>query len=132
LEAIPGVSCGNTTLLKPAEETPLSALRLGELMQEAGIPPGVVNILTGPGIPTGAAIVEHEDVDKVAFTGSTEVGREVMKNAAMSNLKRVSLELGGKSPNIIFSDANLGKAIKGANWASSTAGQNASPARAVC
>jgi acyl-CoA reductase-like NAD-dependent aldehyde dehydrogenase len=120
----PALACGNTTLLKPAEETPLSALRLGELVQEAGLPPGVVNILTGPGMPTGAAIVEHQDVDKVAFTGSTEVGREIMKNAAMSNLKRVSLELGGKSPNIIFADANLGKAIKGANWAVfSTAGQ---------
>jgi acyl-CoA reductase-like NAD-dependent aldehyde dehydrogenase len=120
----PALACGNTTLLKPAEETPLSALRLGELMQEAGFPPGVVNILTGPGLPTGAAIVAHPDVDKVAFTGSSEVGREIMKNAAASNLKRVSLELGGKSPNVIFADADLEKAIKGANWAIfSTAGQ---------
>jgi acyl-CoA reductase-like NAD-dependent aldehyde dehydrogenase len=120
----PALACGNTALLKPAEETPLSALRLGELLGEAGLPPGVVNILTGPGLPTGAAIVAHKDVDKVAFTGSTEVGREIMKNAALSNLKRVSLELGGKSPNVIFADANLEKAIKGANWAVfSTSGQ---------
>jgi len=120
----PALACGNTTLLKPAEETPLTALRLGELFQEAGFPPGVVNILTGPGIPTGAAIVAHMDVDKVAFTGSTEVGREIMKGAAQSNLKRVSLELGGKSPNVIFADANLSKATRGALWAVfSTAGQ---------
>jgi len=120
----PALACGNTALLKPAEETPLSALRLGELIEEAGIPPGVVNILTGPGLPTGAAIVAHNDVDKVAFTGSTQVGREIMKNAAASNLKRVSLELGGKSPNVIFADADLGKAIRGANWAIfSTGGQ---------
>ncbi len=120
----PALACGNTALLKPAEETPLSALRLGDLIEEAGIPPGVVNILTGPGLPTGAAIVAHNDVDKVAFTGSTQVGREIMKNAAASNLKRVSLELGGKSPNVIFADADLGKAIRGANWAIfSTSGQ---------
>ncbi len=120
----PALACGNTALLKPAEETPLSALRLGDLIEEAGIPPGVVNILTGPGLPTGAAIVAHNDVDKVAFTGSTQVGREIMKNAATSNLKRVSLELGGKSPNVIFADADLGKAIRGAIWAVfSTSGQ---------
>jgi acyl-CoA reductase-like NAD-dependent aldehyde dehydrogenase len=120
----PALACGNTTLLKPAEETPLSALRLGELLQEAGFPSGVVNILTGPGLPTGASIVAHPGVDKVAFTGSTEVGREIMKNAAESNLKRVSLELGGKSPNVIFADANLERAIRGANWAVfSTSGQ---------
>jgi acyl-CoA reductase-like NAD-dependent aldehyde dehydrogenase len=120
----PALACGNTVLLKPAEETPLSALRLGELVTEAGIPPGVVNILTGPGLPTGAAIVAHPGIDKVAFTGSTQVGREIMKNAALSNLKRVSLELGGKSPNVVFADANLGKAIRGATWAVfSTSGQ---------
>ncbi|RMF49532.1 MAG: aldehyde dehydrogenase family protein [Anaerolineae bacterium] len=120
----PALACGNTVILKPAEETPLSALRLGELIQEAGFPDGVVNILTGPGVPTGAAIVEHMGIDKVAFTGSTEVGREIMKNAALSNLKRVSLELGGKSPNVVFADADLEKAIKGATWAVfSTAGQ---------
>lgn len=120
----PALACGNTTILKPAEETPLTALRLGELIAEAGFPPGVVNILTGPGLPTGAAIVNHPDVNKVAFTGSTEVGREIMRNAALSNLKRVSLELGGKSPNVIFADADLGKAVRGATWAIfSTAGQ---------
>jgi acyl-CoA reductase-like NAD-dependent aldehyde dehydrogenase len=120
----PALACGNTALLKPAEETPLTALRLGELILEAGFPEGVVNILTGPGVPTGAAIVAHPGVDKVAFTGSTEVGREIMKNAALSNLKRVSLELGGKSPNVVFADADLDKAVKGATWAVfSTSGQ---------
>lgn len=120
----PALASGNAVLLKPAEETPLSALRLGELILEAGFPPGVVNIVTGPGLPTGAAITAHHGVDKVAFTGSTEVGRKVMTAAAESNLKRVSLELGGKSPNVIFADADLGKAIKGALWAAfSTAGQ---------
>jgi acyl-CoA reductase-like NAD-dependent aldehyde dehydrogenase len=120
----PALATGNTVILKPAEETPLSALRLGELIQEAGFPPGVVNILTGPGEPTGAAITANTGIDKVAFTGSTEVGRKVMQAAALSNLKRISLELGGKSPNVIFADADLGKAIKGATWAVfSTAGQ---------
>lgn len=118
------LACGNTVLLKPAEETPLTALRLGELIQEAGFPDGVVNILTGPGVPTGAALTAHMLVDKVSFTGSTEVGKKVLEAAAHSNLKKVSLELGGKSPNVIFADANLGKAIKGATWAVfSTAGQ---------
>jgi acyl-CoA reductase-like NAD-dependent aldehyde dehydrogenase len=120
----PALATGNTVILKPAEETPLSALRLGELIQEAGFPPGVVNILTGPGEPTGAAITANMGIDKVAFTGSTEVGRKIMQAAALSNLKRISLELGGKSPNVIFADADLGKAIKGATWAVfSTAGQ---------
>lgn len=120
----PALACGNAVILKPAEETPLTALYLGRLIQEAGFPAGAVNILTGPGIPTGASIVAHNGIDKVAFTGSTEVGREIMKNAAASNLKRVSLELGGKSPNVIFADADLSKAIRGATWAIfSTAGQ---------
>lgn len=120
----PALACGNTTVLKPAEETPLTALRLGELMTEAGFPPGVVNIVTGPGVPTGAALAAHMGVDKIAFTGSTEVGRKVMAAAAASNLKRVSLELGGKSPNVVFADADLDKAIKGATWAVfSTSGQ---------
>jgi acyl-CoA reductase-like NAD-dependent aldehyde dehydrogenase len=120
----PALATGNTTILKPAEETPLSALRLGELIQEAGFPPGVVNILTGPGEPTGAAITAHMGIDKVAFTGSTEVGRKIMQAAALSNLKHISLELGGKSPNVILADADLNKAIKGATWAIfSTAGQ---------
>ena len=107
------LACGNTVVLKPAEQTPLSALRLGELFEEAGFPPGVVNIVTGFGETAGAAIAEHPDIDKVAFTGSTEVGRIVMR-AASGNLKRVSLELGGKSPNIIFADADLDAAAVGA------------------
>jgi acyl-CoA reductase-like NAD-dependent aldehyde dehydrogenase len=120
----PALAAGNTCILKPAEETPLTALYLGQLVQEAGFPPGVVNILTGPGEPTGAAITAHMGVDKVSFTGSTQVGRLVMEAAARSNLKKVSLELGGKSPNVIFADAEMGKAIKGATWAIfSTAGQ---------
>jgi acyl-CoA reductase-like NAD-dependent aldehyde dehydrogenase len=113
----PALACGNTIILKPAEETPLTALHLGELAMEAGFPPGVINIVTGPGVPTGAALAAHTGVDKVAFTGSTEVGRKIMAAAAGSNLKRVSLELGGKSPNVIFADADLEKAIKGATWA---------------
>jgi acyl-CoA reductase-like NAD-dependent aldehyde dehydrogenase len=120
----PALACGNTTLLKPAEETPLTAIRLGEIILEAGLPAGVVNILTGPGVPTGAAITEHMGVDKISFTGSTEVGRKIMEAAAKSNLKRVSLELGGKSPAVIFADADMDQAIKGATWAIfSTAGQ---------
>jgi phenylacetaldehyde dehydrogenase len=107
------LACGNTVVLKPAEQTPLSALRLGELLGDAGIPPGVVNIVTGFGESAGAAIAAHPDVDKVAFTGSTEVGHEIMR-AAAGNLKRVSLELGGKSPNIVFADADLDAAAAGA------------------
>lgn len=118
------LACGNTVILKPAEETPLTALRLGELILEAGFPDGVVNILTGPGEPTGAAITRNMGIDKVSFTGSTEVGRRVMEAAARSNLKSISLELGGKSPNVVFADADLSKAIKGATWAVfSSAGQ---------
>lgn len=120
----PALAAGNTVILKPAEETPLTALRLGELMIEAGFPPGVVNILTGPGEPTGAAMTAHMGIDKVAFTGSTEVGRKIMAAAAGSNLKRISLELGGKSPNVVFADADMSKAIRGATWAIfSTTGQ---------
>ena len=107
------LACGNTVVLKPAEQTPLSALRLGELLDDAGIPPGVVNIVTGDGETAGAAIAAHPGLDKVAFTGSTEVGRKIMR-AAAGNLKRVSLELGGKSPNIIFADADLDAAASGA------------------
>jgi acyl-CoA reductase-like NAD-dependent aldehyde dehydrogenase len=120
----PALACGNTCILKPAEETPLTALRLAELVQAAGFPDGVVNLLTGPGEPTGAAMTAHAGIDKIAFTGSTEVGRKVLAAAAQSNLKRVSLELGGKSPNVIFADADLPTAIKGALWAVfSTSGQ---------
>ena len=107
------LACGNTVVLKPAEQTPLSALRLGELLEEAGFPPGVVNIVTGYGETAGAAIAAHPDLDTVAFTGSTEVGHLIMK-AAAGNLKRVSLELGGKSPNIVFADADLDLAAAGA------------------
>ena len=110
----PALATGNCVVLKPAEQTPLSALRLGELMIEAGLPEGVVNIVTGFGETAGAALAAHKDVDKVAFTGSTEVGRIIVR-AAVGNLKKVSLELGGKSPNIIFKDtADIGAAINGA------------------
>jgi len=110
----PALATGNTVVLKPAEETPLSALRLGELIQEAGFPEGVVNIITGFGDETGAPMSAHPDIDKVAFTGSTEVGRLIVQAAGASNLKKLTLELGGKSPNIIFPDADLKAAIPGA------------------
>ena len=111
----PALCTGNTVVMKTAEQTPLSALRVGELIIEAGFPPGVVNILSGYGPTAGAAIARHMDVDKLAFTGSTEVGHLVMEAAAKSNLKRVTLELGGKSPNIIFADADMDAAIEGAH-----------------
>ena len=110
----PALAAGNCVVLKPAEQTPLSVLRLGELILEAGMPEGVVNIVTGFGETAGAALAAHPDVDKVAFTGSTEVGKLIV-HAAAGNLKKVSLELGGKSPNIIFKDAgDLDTAIAGA------------------
>ncbi|MBD2483154.1 aldehyde dehydrogenase family protein [Planktothrix sp. FACHB-1365] len=112
----PALATGNTVVLKTAEQTPLSALRIGELIVEAGFPPGVVNILSGYGPTAGAAISHHHDIDKVAFTGSTEVGHLIMEAAAKSNLKRVTLELGGKSPNIIFADANMDAAIEGTHF----------------
>ena len=112
----PALTAGCTIVLKPAEQTPLGALRLGELCQEVGFPPGVVNIVTGFGEVTGAAIASHRDVDKVAFTGSTEVGKIILK-AAAGNLKKVSLELGGKSPTIILPDADMEAAIAGASSA---------------
>jgi aldehyde dehydrogenase (NAD+) len=111
----PALATGNTVVMKPAEQTPLTALRIGELIVEAGFPQGVVNLLPGFGPSAGAAIASHMDVDKVAFTGSTEVGRLVMEAAARSNLKRVTLELGGKSPNIIFADTDLDEAVEGAH-----------------
>jgi acyl-CoA reductase-like NAD-dependent aldehyde dehydrogenase len=107
----PALAAGCTIVLKPAEQTPLTALRLGELVLEAGIPPGVVNVVTGAG-GTGAALVEHPGVDKIAFTGSTEVGREIGAKAGRA-LKRVTLELGGKSPNIILPDADIDAAVAG-------------------
>jgi phenylacetaldehyde dehydrogenase len=108
----PALAAGCTTVLKPAEQTPLSALMLGQLLLEAGIPEGVVNIVTGEG-DAGAALVEHPGVDKISFTGSTEVGKSIIR-AASGNLKRVTLELGGKSPVVIFPDADIDKAIAGA------------------
>ncbi len=113
----PALAAGNTVVLKPAEQTPLTALRVGELIIEAGFPAGVVNILPGYGPTAGAAIAWHNGVDKVAFTGSTEVGHLIMEAAARSNLKRVTLELGGKSPNIVFADADMDQAIEGAHFA---------------
>jgi acyl-CoA reductase-like NAD-dependent aldehyde dehydrogenase len=106
----PALACGNVSILKPAEQTPLTALRLGELVLEADIPEGVVNIITGFGETAGAAIASHPDIDKVAFTGSTEVGKLILQ-ASAGNLKRVSLELGGKSPNVVFADADLESAV---------------------
>jgi acyl-CoA reductase-like NAD-dependent aldehyde dehydrogenase len=109
----PALACANTVVLKPAEQTPLTALRLAELLLEAGLPDGVVNVLPGFGETAGAAIASHPGVDKVAFTGSTEVGKLILK-ASAGNLKRVSLELGGKSPNIVFADADQDAATVGA------------------
>src|SRR5579883_3458902 len=109
----PALAAGCTVVLKPAEQTPLTALRLGELIQEAGFPEGVVNIVPGYGETAGAALAANPDVDKIAFTGSTEVGKLIVK-AATGNLKKVSLELGGKSPNVVFKDADLKTAIPGA------------------
>jgi len=113
----PALAAGCTIVLKPAEQTPLSALRVAELAMEAGFPPGVINVVPGFGETAGAALAEHMDVDKVAFTGSTEVGKLIMKAAANSNLKRVTLELGGKSPNIVFADADIDAAVAGAHFA---------------
>jgi acyl-CoA reductase-like NAD-dependent aldehyde dehydrogenase len=112
----PALACGNTVVLKPAELTPLSALRLKELMNEAGIPDGVVNVLVGKGSVVGQRLVEHPEVAKIGFTGSTEVGREVMK-AAAGTIKRVTLELGGKSANVVFADADLERAAASAPYA---------------
>ena len=109
----PALATGCTVVLKPAEQTPLTALRLGELIMEAGYPAGVVNIVPGYGETAGAALAAHPDVDKVAFTGSTEVGKLILK-AAAGNLKKVSLELGGKSPNIVLADADMNTAVQGA------------------
>jgi betaine-aldehyde dehydrogenase len=112
----PALACGNTVVLKPAELTPLSALRLGELVLEAGIPEGVVNVLPGKGSVVGTRLVEHPDVAKIGFTGSTEVGQEVMRGAA-GTIKRVTLELGGKSANVVFADADLERAAAAAPYA---------------
>jgi phenylacetaldehyde dehydrogenase len=109
----PAIAAGCTVVLKPAELTPLTAVRLGQLIQEVGFPPGVVNIVTGFGDPAGKALVAHPDVDKISFTGSTLVGKSILA-AAAGNLKRVSLELGGKSPVIVFPDADLERATAAA------------------
>lgn len=113
----PALATGNTLILKPAEQTPLSALRIGELILEAGFPPGVVNILPGYGATVGGAIAKHMDIDKVTFTGSVEVGRQILSASARSNLKRVTYHLSGKSPNIVFADADMEQAVEGAHLA---------------
>ena len=113
-KAGPALACGNTVVLKPAEQTPLTALRFGELAADAGFPPGVLNVVPGYGETAGAALVRHPGADAISFTGSTGVGRTIMREAA-GTLKKVSLELGGKSPNIVFADADLRVAVKGAS-----------------
>ncbi|KAF2842302.1 aldehyde dehydrogenase, allergen Cla h 10 [Patellaria atrata CBS 101060] len=112
----PAVAAGNTVVIKTAEQTPLSALYAAKLIKEAGFPPGVINVISGFGKIAGAAIASHMNIDKVAFTGSTLVGRQIMKAAASSNLKKVTLELGGKSPNIVFDDADIDNAISWVNF----------------
>jgi aldehyde dehydrogenase (NAD+) len=109
----PALACGNTVVLKPAEQTPLTALELGRIAGEAGLPPGVLNVVSGFGDTAGAALVRHPDVDKIAFTGSTAVGKLIQREAAGS-LKRISLELGGKSPNLVLADAEIDAAVRGA------------------
>src|SRR5438067_8810847 len=110
----PALATGCTVVLKPAEQTPLTALRVAALAQEAGFPDGVVNVVPGYGPTAGAALTSHMDVDKIAFTGEHTTGQLIMEAAAKSNLKRVSLELGGKSPSIVFADADLDAAVEGA------------------
>lgn len=107
----PALACGNVVILKPAEQTPLSALYFGKLVVEAGLPAGVVNIIPGIGSVAGKALAENPGVDKIAFTGSTNTGREIMKSAA-SNLKNITLECGGKSPSLVFADADIEQAVK--------------------
>lgn len=112
----PALATGNTIVLKPASNTPITAVMLGQICQEAGIPDGVVNVLTGPGASIGSALCEHPDVDKIAFTGETETGRSIIRQSA-GTIKKVSLELGGKSPNIVFPDANIDEAVNGSLFA---------------
>ena len=112
-KAAPALAAGNCVVLKPAADTPLTAIRIGELALEAGLPPGVLNVLPGPGSSAGAALVRHPGVDKLTFTGSTEVGKQIMRECA-DTVKKVTLELGGKSPNIVFADADLDAAVRGA------------------
>lgn len=110
----PALATGNSIVLKPSEFTPLTAIRTAHLINEAGFPPGVVNILVGYGNTVGDAISHHLKIEKIAFTGSTLVGRKILEASSKSNLKDVTLELGGKSPNIIFNDADIEQAV---NWA---------------
>ncbi|MBI3287707.1 MAG: aldehyde dehydrogenase [Chloroflexi bacterium] len=112
----PALAAGNTVVLKPASATPLTALTIGEWCLEAGLPPGTVNVITGPGVEIGSYLVKHPGVDKISFTGETSTGKEIMRMAADS-IKRLSLELGGKSPNIVFEDADLEAAAAGSVWA---------------
>src|SRR5205809_1652521 len=109
----PALACGNTVIIKPASQTPLTAIALAEIAAEVGVPPGVINVVTGPGSKVGQMIVEHPGIDKIAFTGDTSTGKGIMKGAA-DTLKRITLELGGKSPNIVFPDADLDAALRGA------------------
>ena len=109
----PALACGNTVILKPASQTPLTAIALGEIAVEVGLPAGVLNVITGPGSKVGQAIVEHPGIDKIAFTGDTSTGKSIMRSAA-DTLKKITLELGGKSPNIVLADADLDAAVRGA------------------
>jgi aldehyde dehydrogenase (NAD+) len=109
----PALACGNVVILKPASQTPLTAIALGEIAVEVGLPPGVLNVITGPGSSVGQAIVEHPGIDKIAFTGDTSTGKGIMR-AAAETLKKITLELGGKSPNIVLPDADLDAALRGA------------------
>ena len=109
----PALACGNTVIIKPASQTPLTAIALAEVAAEVGLPPGVLNVVTGPGSKVGQMLVEHPGIDKIAFTGDTSTGRQIMKGSS-DTLKRITLELGGKSPNIVFPDADLEAAIRGA------------------
>lgn len=114
----PALACGNTVVIKPAIQTSLTTLKLGALFMEAGFPPGVVNVISGKGSLAGDVLTHHMDVDKIGFTGSTAVGKKIMEAAAKSNLKKVSLELGGKSPNVIFADADLNHVMDELHWCS--------------
>jgi acyl-CoA reductase-like NAD-dependent aldehyde dehydrogenase len=109
----PALACGNTVIVKPASQTPLTALALAEIVQEVGVPPGVVNVITGPGASVGKMIVQHPGIDKIAFTGDTSTGKEIMRSSA-DTVKKITLELGGKSPNIVLPDADLEAAVRGA------------------
>jgi aldehyde dehydrogenase (NAD+) len=111
IKLAPALATGCTVILKPSENTPLSTLRICDLFKEAGLPPGVINVVNGYGNTVGQAMSEHQGIDHISFTGTTLVGRKIVKAAAESNLKTVSLELGGKSPNIILDDADLDQAV---------------------